>query len=1373
MISILERKLCILILVMVSVFFESYAQYQYTTFVPVEPEVLSNTSTKCFFKDNKGYMWFGTEDGLIRYDGVNSYHYVYNPEDKNSIISNVINVIIEDSQQKLWIGTAEGLCYYNREKDNFINIKDIPGNKGILNNVFVTALAFDKEDNLWVGTHGGGINIYNTTTYEYDYISGIDTHSSLNTTDYIVSFLYADGLMWCGTKGGVQVFNTDNLTPATLTFEKGNLPIEEVSQLIKDKAGNIWFSTLKNELIKISFDKQYTIERIIFRDSLNRKECSNIYTLCNDDKDNLWVGGINSGVNYIDTKKNKFTYFSKVDQNPKNLPTSSIRSIYIDDTGLIWIGTFNKGVYLVDNNIGKFDSYNWGDYKQSELKGKEIRAFAEDQSKNIWIACDGIGLIKLDYKTNNLKRCDDINNRLSTKYITALIFDRYGNLWVGTEGDGVIKIEFDTNTFKNYPLESNGFGDNKVSSLYEDKSGTIWSGTSGSGLFYLEQNQRDFSLLYEEDQINSILKTSYISSIIEDFNGKLWVGTLYGLYEIESNEEGVFKFQFYIRDTEKGKLNSNSIQSIYEDRNNNLWIGTADNGLSIKQKNNQGFVTFKKIKGLTNNTIRTILLDSIGNIWTSGNTGLYKFNSHTNTITNYNTSDGLVSNNFSNNSSLISSTGKLFFGSNKGFNAFYPDSIQNNFIKPLIYLTDLKINNQSVGIDKPNSPLKKHISLTSNIKLKYNQRSFTIDFVGVNYEQSSGYEYCYMLEGFDENWNCIGSKNSATYTNIDPGNYKFLVKVFYRGEVWDDAPKLLEITILPLLWKTWWAILIYIILLSTFVFFLIRIRLERIKIKNQLLMERLSREREHKLNKSKTQFFTNISHEFRTPLSLISMPLENLSAMDDLPENVKERIDTIQVSSNKMMRLVDELMDFNKLEGGKLKLQIRHGELVTFITGIANIFNDLALKKSIHFKVHAMIDPLNGWFDCDKLEKIVVNILSNAFKFTTDNGKINVMINTKSLEYEDKRDIVRYLELIIIDNGLGISKKELPFIFDKFYQAKSALMITNPGTGIGLSLTKGLVELHKGSIKVESKPNDETIFTILIPIDRQVYSEDNIFETPGFIDLPVLNNKEIKIDDDWEEGDASDKQVILIVEDNDELRKYMVLEFCQQFNILEAKDGQEGLEVAMNMIPDLIISDILMPIKTGTEFCHEIKTNLKTSHIPFILLTARTTVEDKIKGIEKGADVYITKPFSIRFLKAQVNQIIESRQKLYTQFSQDVHLLPNKVAQNKIDQAFLQKTIDYIIDNMQNSQLSVNSIADSFNLSRVQVYRKIKALTGKTVVNFIKMVRVKQSLKLMDTQKYTLAEVAFLTGFNSASYFTTCFKDIYGKAPSEYLSKKI
>ncbi len=756
--------------------------------------------------------------------------------------------------------------------------------------------------------------------------------------------------------------------------------------------------------------------------------------------------------------------------------------------------------------------------------------------------------------------------------------------------------------------------------------------------------------------------------------------------------------------------------------------------------------------------------------------GLTKFNPKTKSFSKYTKADGLSSNSFLNNVCFSSSQGKLFFGSNKGMNVFYPDSVNVMPPVPKMYFSDLKINNKPVGIGEGGSPLKKSIRLTSNLELSYKQRSFTLNFAAINYEPSYSYEFCYMLEGFDTEWNCIGSHNSASYTNIDPGSYTFLVKVTSQGEPLDVSPLKMRITIKPAVWLTWWAKLIYLLLIGSIILFFINIRTERIRIKNQLEVEKLAREKERELLESKTQFFTNISHEFRTPLSLIAMPLEKLRKIDDLPKSVKKGLDIIQISSNKMLRLVNELMDFSKMEVAKLELNLHEGDLVSFIKGVVSSFYDLAEKKNIRFKVDIEESYINAWFDRDKLDKVLVNLLSNAFKFTPMDGRVELIARLRNQKDKNNKES-RFIEIQVVDNGIGIPKSELTLIFDKFYQVKSTSKIINSGTGIGLSLTKGLVELHHGTINVKSSVGDTTCFLIKIPIDAHCYSEEEMCHSSKSLgDLNSVTEVAISSDEEKTESlhldmikDNPKKSTILIVEDNDDLRNYLLMELSNYFVVFEANNGVQGYEKAVELGPDLIISDVAMPFKSGVDFCKDIKTNVETSHIPFIMLTAKTSTDDQIQGIGVGADVYITKPFSIRFFIAQVKQIIESRQKLYAHFSQNVYLMPSMVAKNDIDKEFLQKAIDYIIENIQDSEIGVTQMAYFFNLSHKQIYRKIKALTGKSVVNFIRMVRVKEALKLMEVQKYTLKEIAFMTGFNSASYFTTSFKEEYGKAPSEFL----
>jgi len=1351
---------------------DSSAQSRSITITPVVSEDLSNAFVRCILKDSRGFMWFGTENGLIRYDGTTTVKYEHNPDDTTSLLHSSINAIVEDEHHHIWIGTAEGLNVYVPERDRFFDFDEQPSNKNHLNNGYVTSLCFDHSGKLWIGTHGGGINVFDFRTNTFTYLYVGPGAKPLSAISYINDFLEVDNLMWVGTKGGLALFNVNDLATVSNKIAGENLSGKQITQLAQAGDGNIWLSTFGGDIIEIvKKNGAYYADEKLRGQNIYGPNWNSILTLCPDDKNNLWIAGDKSGLNYFDTKKNQVIRYLVGQDDIKDLPTNSIRSVYIDDRGVTWIGTYNKGVCLIDSHAKKFDSYQHGGLFKPGVSGNEVKGIAEDKHGNIWIAYDGEGLSLMDAGTQQVRRCDGINGRLANKYITSIIFDSDENLWVGTVGKGVYKINPRNNNVENFSVRSTGFGDDKISCLYQDAKGNVWAGTSGSGIFYLKKGANTFSLLCEQDKPDFITKTAYVSAVLEDFDGNLWVSTLYGLYRLKTRDDFSFDYSLYLRTDQPGSINSNRILAIALDNQGNLLFGTIDNGLNILKRNTSSFIAFQKKDNLLSNTIRGLVPDSANVVWVSSDRGLSKFNYATASCKNFRKENGLISNEFLLNSCCRSSNGKIYFGTDKGLISFFPDSIRDSSTRPIVYLTDLRINNQSVKIGEAGSPLSKPIGFTNAFELAYDQRSFVIDFVAVSYGQSAQNQYCYKLEGFDDDWNCLGSNHTATYTNVDPGNYRFLVKASNADGVWSEMPATVSITIRQAPWKTWWALTVYLSIVAAIISFLVRIRIERLKMRNQLAFEKLAREKEHELSESKAQFFTNISHELRTPLSLILMPLESSLATDQVPPSIRTRLTAAYKSAGRMMRLVNELMDFNKLEDGSLKLKVQQGELVGFISDIASAFEEVAVKRRITYTTERAVTSLTGWFDRYKIEMILLNILSNAFKFTPDGGEIKLVIDSyKGNPGTGKRISCRCLELTIIDNGAGISEEELPRIFDKFYQASSASVAPNPGTGIGLSLTKGLVELHHGSITAESKKG-ETIFRVVLPIDRDSYADEELSNLPVSVTIAEDENTFEASIGASEPKESNDTATILVVEDNEELRKYLSDELRREYEVLEAKDGIEGFEIASDKTVDVIVSDILMPRQNGIDLCRSIKSNLKTSHIPFILLTAKATLDDQITGIETGADIYVTKPFSIRFLMAHVRQIIASRRKLYSLFSNDVYLLPGKIANNEIDKTFLQKAIDYITENIQDPQLGVDSIANLFNLSRVQVYRKIKALTGNTVVEFIRTVRIKQALKLMETRKYTLSEIAHLTGFNSASYFTKSFKDHFGKAPSEYLEK--
>ncbi len=1347
------------------------------------PRNFDYNGIRCILKDRKGFMWFGTEDGLIRFDGIRLYVYKYNADDTTSISHSTVNAIAEDKHGNIWIGTNNGLNLYNREKDNFIHIIEIAGE---LNNKYISALCFDEKSLLWMGTFGDGINVYDPvkqTFKRYSYIP--DDQNAISANRITCIALDSSNNIWIGTHNGLNLY-IDKIDGFRQFFadeiNSNSLSSNNISSLTIDSEKNIWIGTKGGGINKL-VEKNGTF---LFERCQNiTLSSNNVLSLEVDRSGYLWIGTENGGLDRLNISTGSVQSFQSEEGNNSSISGNSIWSLYSDNENRLWIGTYNKGVNVVDENFSKFKSYSKNIGNKRSLPDNDVRGFSEDNDGKIWIATDGGGICQFDPKTHKYERI--INNSGDQRNITNdavqyVIFDSNETLWIGTWGGGVDRLNKYGEKIKNYKIESeSGGGNNCVFSLYEDSEGGIWVCTAGSGLFKYDQESDVFKQVSYSQQSTILNELAYIPVILQDHKGYFWIGTLNGIAVLKKSGNSNLTCYGFSRESNAPSLSSNSIVVIFEDSKNRLWFGTQDNGLNLFNEHDLTFTCIQKKHGLPGNCIRGILEDDEGFLWIMTESGLCRFDYETLSFTNYTREDGLNSNEFYRRSYLKSKNGEFYLGGENGFNVFNPMEIKSNPYIPELYLTNLKINNVSVDITHENPLLTSVIGETDKIRLNYKQNSFTLEFVALNYTRPLKNQYAYMLKGFDEDWNYNGNNRSATYTNMKPGKYIFMVKGSNNDGLWNTTPKQLQITIKPPLWKTWWAYCIYILSVMFITFISLRIWNERIRIKNELKLEKLAKEKEHELNEMHVQYFTNISHEFKTPLSLIIGPLDNMIDSSDL--QLKEQLSIIKRNANRLLHLTNNLMNLRKLEEGGITLSVQYGNIVEDLNEIAGYFNIRLKRKQIDFSITSDAHDVYGWYDREILETIILNLLSNAVKYTPVKGNIGIETNCLKSEEITKHhhffpDIdkpkSRYIEISISDNGLGIKSEEMPYIFDKFYQTKFGSKLKKTGTGIGLTLTKGLIELHHGQIRVNSKPEVKTVFTFVLPIDKHYYSEEEIMAEPTeLLDKEIITSEYEFIQNpeekETETEEEKEKPEILIIEDNDELRKYLTKELSTKFSITEAEDGKIGLDMGFSNIPDLVISDILMPQINGISLCKSLKSDIRTSHIPIILLTAKTSLRDQIEGTEIGADAYLTKPFNIQFLLAKINQLIQSRRNLYAHFSQNVYPMLNKITNNKLDQEFLQKTIDFIVINITDENMNVERLAAELNLSRSNVYRKIKALTGNTVVDFIKDIRLKQALKLMETKEYTLAEIAYLTGFTSPSYFTKCFRIKYGKPPSDYL----
>lgn len=1324
---------------------------------------LSNRHIKCIVKDHKGFIWFGTSEGLNKFDGSNFTLYEKKVNDGKSLINNNVTAILEDSNRNLWIGTAVGLCIYNRETDGFESFKNF-GEEDFHN---ISALFEDVDHNIWIGTSGHGVFVYNPaidTIFSYSYEKNNPTSVSSNFINSIISD--QQNRIWLGTRNGLDLYDKRNnifLNFANLDPTNDVFRTLVVRSVILDPSGSLWVGTYGKGLFKLTDGgKNWHVQQYVTSENQGSLSSNDILSLLCDKKGNIWIGTENGGLDFLPSYSSAISVFKTQDGNPQSISSNSIWSLYQDNTGIIWVGTYNQGLNYIDERSEKFSVFQKFPFESNTLVNNNVLSFSSDKNGTIWIATDGGGVSSFDPQTDTFT--NKINNEsISSKAGMVILCDSKQRIWVGTWGGGLDVFDITGKKIKNFKLEAyNRVGN--ILSLYEDRQGNIWVGSAGNGLLLFDEKTNNLNKITDETGHTHLSDNAFINTILQDSEGTYWIGIPYSLIRMKI-KDGITVFTEYRPGQDSSSISSAGVITVFEDSRHRIWIGT-DDGLNLFHKENETFTKYRKEDGLPHNTINAILEDRNNSLWISTFGGLSKFDTDAEIFKNYNREDGLRSNSFNPRSCLKTANGEFYFGNNNGFVRFSPDSIIPNTYVPPVYFTAFSIFNKPAEIGAKGSPLKKHISETKKVTLNYKQTSFTIEFVALNFTHASKNQYAYMLEGFDNNWIDAGTKKFATYTNIDAGKYIFKVKGANNEGLWNPEPIQLEIVVLPPFWKTIWAYLFYIAFIVGLLWVFINLLIIKRSQAEKLRLEQIHREKGEELNMMKIQFFTNISHEFRTPLSLIIAPLKQIIKQEPLGSNLKQRIEMVYNNANKLYELVNELMDFSKSGEGSLRMLVQKTDFVVLVRNTYNLFIEEAKQREIDFSFETFADQLDVWIDKSKMEKIIVNLLSNAFKFTQNQGRIAIKIATIT------ENGLNYATLSVTDNGSGISPEYIDHIFDRFYQTPEADNKYITGTGIGLALVKSLAELHHGNITVESEKWKETRFTLSLPLGNKHFKTEELMSGTGEYYFQRTENKESDLGADKKNLNAN-APLLLIVEDNTELRNYLASILSPYYQLLAASDGAEGLKMAQESIPDLILSDIAMPKLSGIELCRILKNEMPTSHIPIILLTAKTAVTDKIEGIETGADTYITKPFDVDHLKVTIQKTIETRRKLYQRFSQDIYLIPNENSENELDRKFLEQIIAYIDKNASDSNITVENMAAHLLMSRTNIYRKIKALTGQTATEFIRNTRLKMAVKLIEGGQHNISEIAFQVGFSSPGYFAKCFKEKYGKAPSEFILAKI
>ncbi|SDW70080.1 Signal transduction histidine kinase [Lutibacter oricola] len=1349
---------------------------------------VSNIAISTIIQDQYGFIWMGTNGvGLNRFDGIDYSVYKHVVNDSTSISSSLVFCSYIDSKKRLWIGTEDGLNLYDRDLDQFKQVQFLTTSTNNSSSVSVGSIIEDVAGDLLIGTYEQGLYKLSTEALKPSKIPFLVKNEDVQFINVNSLQKASNGKIYAGTSLGLKEYDSTTGTLKSTIFNGKNgfeTVNDAIETLLIDEQQNYWIGTLTNGVFKIEFDKESSEELYkINHFPISEKR---ILSMLQVSEDSFLFGTENDGLFHLNAKgKLIHNYlYSKTDKN--SIQSNSIWSLFLDSNNRIWVGYYNSGAAKHDKLYDKFNNIESLATNLNSLEVGSVTGIAKDKLGNFWISMDGGGIDILNPKTNvftkvNSKKRNYISG-LNIDDIQTVFIDSKQNVWAGSWRNGLYVLKNGTRNFKNYNLDNTEvFNSNIILSFAEDSKGIIWISTFYGGLLSYNPSTNKFQNYTSENFSKYNIQNSAIRKVLVDLDDNIWLGTTQGLYKVSQlgdNKFSVEDISDKIVVEQVTGISANHILSLYQSKDGILWIGTRGAGLCKYNINKNKAVWYNKSNNLNEENVSGIIESLNGNIWVSGNYGISKLDVNTNIITNYNSDDGLLSNDFNFNAVYRDKTGEIYFGNYKGIDYFNPNNIPVNTNEPSMYLTDFKLFNKPVDLNSEDSPLKKVISETEQITLTHNQSVFTIDYVGINYTRPEKNQYAYYLDGFETDWNYVGNSKSATYTNLPYGDYIFNVKSANNDGVWNKEPLTLAITVLPPWWRTVWAFFLYFVLFLLALYWYSKRIQKRIKEKQLISNEREKRLQEEELHEKKLRFFTNISHEFRTPLTLIMNPIEDIIQTKSLslPTEVKEKHQIIHKNADRLSKLINELMDFRKLELNKARVKASKIELISFVNELASYFNEEALNREIYLNIEANVETLNVWADPGMLEKIIFNILSNAFKVTNEGGTITICISAKNkseiLPLVNENEPIKAFEISVKDTGPGLEKEQVDKIFERFYQVNSLNQTYYGGTGIGLEVCRSFVELHKGKIEVESTVNVGTIFRVLLPIGKKHFDEAEIASTGNLFKGKKKNNF-VHIESIQEtenistESKVDELQTLLIVEDNVELINYLKKELSSDYKILTANNGKKGLELTHKALPNIIITDVIMPEMNGFDLCSNIKNDIRVSHIPILMLTTKTMTDDWVEGIESGADAYMSKPFNLRILKSQLKQLTKNRKLLFNKYFSAISENSSNENTTSLDKEFIQKVLNYINDNLSDPELSVELLASELSLSRSQFYRKIKTLTGQTANGFLRKIRLQRAKIMIEKGNTNISDVCYRSGFSSPSYFTKCFKKHFNILPTE------
>jgi ligand-binding sensor domain-containing protein/signal transduction histidine kinase/DNA-binding response OmpR family regulator len=1292
-------------------------------------EGLPSSTVRAIAQDDQGYLWFGTKNGISRFDGYQFRNFQYKKNDSASLGNNFIHRITRIDSTHLWIGTESGIYILDLEKEQFSHFGP-PKEKTVFD------IMRDKDGIIWFTSRLNGL-------YRYDPVKKMlrnfkAGNSGLSSDEVTRMAQDDDGNIWIGTFGnGIDIYNPSTGSFTNLRSGTSGLSNDFINTIYKGRDGVMWVGTMNGGLCK--WEPRQRTFHVYHNDGSPYSINDDIVrAVCQVSPDKIYVG-TEKGLNVLDIATNRFTVYTSKGNDPFSISDNAIYSLFPDKAGTMWIGTFFGGASYFNEKGPVFELY-YPTEAQHSLSGRAVSSFLEEGPGKLWVGTEDGGLQIFNTLTRTFQQYPLLpgQQKLSYHNIHTLLRDKAGNIWMGLFAGGVNVLDPKTGSmqyFQHQPGNIHSLNSNNVFCIYQDKDGRIWVGTD-KGLDLYDNVRRDFTMVLQDGVSNTI-----IYDIYEDGNKTLWFATY---------NNGLISYNKKTEQWDKVTADGMSkLTCLYDDHQGNLWIGSDGGGLHKYNFSTRQVAPYNDKAGINANVVYGIVQDDAGLIWITTNNGIYRIDPAKEKARHFTPQDNLQSRQFNYRAFYKMSDGKLFAGGIKGFNAFYPEKVSTVTDKIRVSFTNFQLFNRNVAVSE-GGPLSKQISYTNKLILQHDQSVISFEFAALNFSAPEKLSYAYKMEGFDADWNYVGDQRKATYTNLSPGSYTFKVKSTAETSNWDVSESTMELVIQPPFYRTTLAYIIFTLLGLMVGYCIYRYSSSYIQRRNQIKIERLKNKEEQEFYARKIEFFTVMAHEIRTPLSLIMAPLEKLLSMKSWQREEKEQLTIMDENAERLMDLVNQLLDFRRIESDAYEIRKEEVEVISLVQSIYSRFSSLPYQKDIAFTMSTRLSQLQLHADPEVLNKILSNLLINAFRFAKKKVNINIF-NTAGAAGEDPR-----LCISIEDDGIGIPAADMKNIFKQFFTTvRKSQEHRNPGgTGIGLALASSLADKHGGKLLVESREGERTIFTLELPVIGQG---------------PALPQRS------FEEGIIADERpLILVVEDDVSIQTFLAGSFYDSgYNVVKAANGKAAMQLIEAHSVDLVISDIMMAEMDGLALCHQVKTNIAYSHIPFVLLTARGNSESELKGIEAGADAYIMKPFKWKHIAAVVKNLIASRQNLRLKFSEQPNSDVSVLATNSRDKAFMEKVVSIIEERIIDPQLSVEELSRDMAMSRSNLHKKLKSLSGHLPNELIKLVRLKHAARLLQAGEHTVTAVAYMTGFSSPSYFSKCFLQQFKVTPKEYADNKV